>query len=422
MQFVARHLKPKIDEALDNFRVVVLHGARQCGKSTLAQVVANQREGTYASLDDDTTRQAALADPQGFLLDQAHPLVVDEIQLGGNRVVRAIKQVVDADPTPGRFLLTGSTNFLTVPTISESLAGRVRLLRLWPLSQAEYNQTDPFRVESWFGLSNAVPNRPRLTNKTKSSRHDYMEIICRGGYPEAMELPRGLQRDWFESYIDTVIERDVFALGDLRQRSVLPTLVEWVAASTANELNIQSTASRLGIDRATLGAYLAWMETVFLVHRLPSWSRNPSARPVRRPKIHITDTGLATALLGLDADALTVPTAPATGHMLETFIVNEIARLAAPSTNRLRLHHFRDHQGHEVDLIIERSDGAIVAVEIKATSSPAIDQLRHVAWLRDRLDSISPGTFRAGILLHTGNQEFTIGDRLRTCPINTLWR
>lgn len=421
MQLVARHLRPRIDEALDSFRVVVLHGARQCGKSTLARLVADQRGGTYTSLDDDAARQAALGDPRGFLLDQGHPLVVDEIQLGGDRVVRAIKQVVDADPASGRFLLTGSTNFLTVPSISESLAGRVRLLRLWPLSQAELSGTVPFPVESWFDLSGEDQGRPRLADKTQTSRRDYMEIVCRGGYPEAVALPRELQRDWFESYVETVIERDVVALGDLRRRSSLSTLVEWVAASTASELNVQSTASRLGIDRATLGAYLAWMETVFLVHRLPSWSRSPSARPVRRPKIHIADTGLAAGLMGLDADALTVPTAPATGPMLETFAVNEIARLVASSATRLRLHHYRDHQGHEVDLVIERADGAIVAVEIKATSSPSVDQLRHVTWLRDRLDSASPGAFRAGVLLHTGNQQFTVGDRLQIRPLDTLW-
>ena len=113
VRIVARHVQPRIDEALDNFRAVVLHGARQCGKSTLARLVADGRRGTYTSLDDDATRQAALADPLSFLLDQGHPLVVDEIQLGGDRVVRAVKQLVDADPAPGRFLLTGSTNFLT---------------------------------------------------------------------------------------------------------------------------------------------------------------------------------------------------------------------------------------------------------------------------------------------------------------------
>lgn len=421
MQIVPRHMQPRIEEALDSFRVVVLHGARQCGKSTLARLVADERGGTYTSLDDDAARQAALADPRGFLLDQGHPLVVDEIQLGGDRVVRAVKQAVDAEPGPGRFLLTGSTNFLTVPTISESLAGRVRLLRLWPLSQAELGGTEPFPVEAWFDSAGDGPARPAPAPHLRLSRRDYLEVVCRGGYPEVVAMSRELRPDWFESYVETVVERDVAALGDLRRRSVLPTLLEWVAASTSNELNAQSAASRLGIDRATLGSYLAWMETVFLLHRLPSWSRSPSARPVRRPKIHITDTGLAAGLIGADADALMVPTAPATGPLLETFVVNEIARVVSASASRQRLHHYRDHQGHEVDLVIERADGAIIAVEVKATSSPTVDQMRHVVWLRDRLDSVSPGAFRAGILLHTGDQDFTVGDRLHVRPIDTLW-
>ncbi len=126
--------------------------------------------------------------------------------------------------------------------------------------------------------------------------------------------------------------------------------------------------------------------------------------------------------MGFDADTLIVPTAPATGPMLETFAVNEIARLAALSSSRLRLYHFRDYQGHEADLVIERSDGAILAVEIKATSSPRVEQLRHVVWLRDRLDAVSPGAFRAGILFHTGKQQFMVGDRLHLRPLDTLWQ
>ena len=422
VRIVARHVQPRIEEALDNFRAVVLHGARQCGKSTLARLVADGRRGTYTSLDDDATRQAALADPLSFLLDQGHPLVVDEIQLGGDRVVRAVKQLVDADPAPGRFLLTGSTNFLTVPTISESLAGRVRLLRLWPLSQSELNGSTPFPIEAWFEEAGAGTGPRPPTRPGGVSRRGYMELVCRGGYPEVSTLSRNLRRGWFESYLETVIERDIVALGDLRRRAVLPMLLEWVAASTASELNVQGASSRLGIDRATLASYLAWMETVFLIHRLPSWSRSPSARPVRRTKVHITDTGLAAGLMGLDADALTVPTAPATGPLLETFVANEIARGLSTSASRLRLFHYRDHQGHEVDLVIERSDGAIAAIEIKATSSPSVDQLHHASWLRDRMDSVSPGAFRAGILLHTGHQQFTVGDRLHVCPIDTLWR
>lgn len=407
---------------MDNFRVVVLHGARQCGKSTLARLVASERGGRYTSLDDDVARQAAVADPRGFLLDQGHPLVVDEIQLGGDRVVRALKQVVDADPAPGRFLLTGSTNFLTVPTISESLAGRVRVMRLWPLSQAELNGSNPFGLERWFSDEGTEPSplRPSATRHGPLVRRDYMELLCRGGYPEAVALPASLRRDWFESYVETVVERDVVALGDLRRRAVLPLLLEWIAASTAGELNVHAVSSRLGIDRATLSSYLAWMETVFLAHRVPSWSRNPSARPVRRPKVHITDTGLAAGLMGLDADALMGPTAPATGPLLETFVVNEVARSLSASADRMRAYHYRDHQGHEVDLVVERADGAVVAVEVKATSAPSVAQMQHLGWLRDRVDAAAPGAFRAGILLHTGEQRFTVGDRLKVCPVDSL--
>jgi len=421
MRIIARHMQPRLEEALDNFRVVMLHGARQCGKSTLARLVAAQRGGTYTSLDNEATRQAAAADPRGFLLDQAHPLVIDEVQLGGDRIVREIKQAVDANPAAGRFLLTGSTNFLTVPTISESLAGRVRLLQLWTLSEAELEGTTPPTLESWFDHRSDTPTRPNLSHQRSASRHDYLELVCRGGYPEIAALDLGVRAGWFDSYAATVIERDVVALGDLRRRTVLPVLLEWVAANTSGELNVQSAASRLGVDRVTFNSYLTWLETVFLVHRLPSWSRNPSARTVRRPKIHLSDTGLAASLMGVDAAALSAPTAPARGALLESFVVNEIARCLSTSASRLRMYHYRDHRSHEVDLVIERADGAVVAAEIKATSSPNVQQLRHIAWLRDHLDVVSPGAFRAGILFHTGDQRFTLGDRLHLRPINTLW-
>lgn len=420
MSLYQRHAEESIREALGHFRVVVLHGARQCGKSTLARLVAAERGGTYTTLDADATRQAALTDPLGFLLDQPHPLVIDEIQLGGDRVVRAIKQAVDADPTPGRFLLTGSTNFLSVPTISESLAGRVRLLRLSPLSQAELNSAPAPDVAAWF-----EPERIRTVAEPAAgslSRRDYLELLSRGGYPEALALPEARRGDWFETYAETVVERDVVALGDLRRRTLLPRLLEWTAAGTAGELNVTAASSRLGVDRATLDSYLRWLETVFLVQRLPSWSRNLTARPVRRPKIHVCDTGLACGLLGIDAAGLMPPTSTVTGPLLESFVVNEIARALPTAAGRLRMHHYRDHQGHEVDIIIGRADGALVAVEVKATSSPSAAQLRNVAWLRDRLDAVAPGAFRAGMLLHTGHQHLTIGDRLHVRPISTLWR
>ena len=250
--FIERHLTAEVEGALDHFRVVVLHGGRQCGKSTLARQVAETRGGTYLTLDDPTILQAALADPITFLSQPAAPVVVDEIQLAGDRLVRAAKQLVDTDGTPGRFLFTGSTNFLTVPSISESLAGRVRILRLWPLSQAELAGRPPAPIGQWFdGDPGRVPAEPLL-------RRDYLDALCRGGYPEAQALEPPYRDDWYRDYIETVTQRDIVALADVRKTSALPRLVRWAAATTSGELNLATAARDLGIDRRTVTTYLEW--------------------------------------------------------------------------------------------------------------------------------------------------------------------
>ena len=412
---IDRHLRRRLDRALDGFRVVMVHGPRQSGKTTLARLVTESRRGTYRTLDDDATREAALNDPMTFLTEYEGLTTVDEIQLGGDRVVRAIKQLVDAEPTPGRFLLTGSTNFLTVPTISESLAGRVGILGLWPLSEAELLGSPPSAFDAWF-------NQPaRFGRGEPTERRQYLEMLCRGGYPEVMNLDPRMRDDWYDSYINTVTSRDVFELADIRRKASFPSLLRWVAAATATEVNVTTAASDLGIDRSTVVSYLEWLRTVFLIHELPPWSRNLTSRAVRRPKLYVTDSGLASNLLGVDVAMLAPATARATGPLLETFTVNEIARQLTASGSRVDMFHYRDHQKREIDLVLERRDGAVVAVEVKATRSPTAGHLHHVRWLRDKLDSAAPGTFRAGVLLHTGSQSLIVGDRLHLRPISMLW-
>ncbi len=412
---IARHLHHRLDQALDAFRVVMVHGPRQSGKTTLACLVTERRGGTYTTLDDDATREAALNDPITFLSETDGLLTVDEIQLGGDRLVRAIKQLVDTDPTPGRFLLTGSTNFLTVPTISESLAGRVRVLGLWPLSEAELVGHPPCAFDRWF-------DQPaRFGTGLPTLRSRYMELLCRGGYPEIVSMDPLLRDDWYSSYIETVTRRDLFELADIRRKRAFPSLLLWVAAATATEVNITRAANDLDIDRSTVMSYLEWLRTVFLIQELPSWSRNFTSRAVRRSKLHVTDTGLAANLLGVGPEMLAPATARGTGPLLETFAVNEISRQLTASGSRVGMFHYRDHQKREIDLILERRDGAVVAVEVKATASPTLGHLRHVQWLRDKLDSVAPGTFRAGVLLHTGPQSLTVGDRLHLRPISMLW-
>lgn len=417
-----RHLSSSLEDALDTSRVVVLHGPRQSGKSTLARRIAAERGGDYVTLDDDDFLAVALDDAHAFLRAFRSPMVIDEVQRAGDRLVRAVKIAVDdGENATGRFLLTGSSNFLTVPTISESLAGRAVILTLWPFSQAELRASAPQRspnaVERWFEGSPAL----QRAASSAISRSEYLAMTCVGGFPEVQRLDARGRRRWFSAYAETVVRRDIAQLGDIRRIALLPRVLQLAAAQTAGELNVSRWADQLGADRATVQSYLGWLRTVFLIHELPSWRRNRTARVVRRPKLHIADSGLAAGLLGLTADAVASLHHPMTGPLLETFAVNEIVRLCAASEMPVSLHHYRDSNQHEVDLVIERSDGAVVAVEIKATSSPRADDLRHLARFRDRLDAVDPGSLRAGVLLHTGANTLPHGDRLLSASLDTLW-
>jgi predicted AAA+ superfamily ATPase len=414
MSLIGRHLESRVHEALDAFRVVVVHGARQCGKTTLARQVIEQRGGSYVSLDDDVQREAAHNDPMTFLTGLRLPCAIDEIQLVGDRLIRALKIIVDRDPSRGNYLLSGSTNFLTVPTISESLAGRVRILQLEPLSEAEIVGTSGQAVDGWFDGSVA-------SALGAFERTDYLERVCRGGYPEPLGLTTSERTGWFESYVATVIQRDLVALADIRNSAALPRLLRWTAAVSGEELNATRAARDLGVNRNTIHSYLEWLRTVFLVRDLPPWSRNLSSRATQRSKIHLTDSGLAADLIGTDVAGLTPVTAPATGKLLESFVINEVARLLSASMQSIHMSHYRDKAGREIDLMLERRDGAVVAVEVKATSSPAATHARHLRWLRDHLDRADPAAFCAGVLLHTGEQQATIGDRLHVVPISALW-
>ena len=417
LPYVERHARQVVLDALDTSRVVMLHGARQSGKTTLARQIASERHGSYASLDDDTVLAAAADDPISFLTAGASPRAIDEVQRGGDRLIRAVKRLVDDDPAAGRFLLTGSTNFLTVPTISESLAGRVRLLELRPLSRAELAAVPPLTIDAW---RNGTPD---LRAGGGTSRSDYFDMTCQGGYPGAVRL--GASHDalaaWFDDYVTTVVGRDLGFLASIRDESAMDRLLAWTAACTASTLNVSEAARRLGVTRPTLNRYMEWLRAVFLVEALPAWSRNAFSRALQRPKIHLTDSGLAAALLAASPEALAEPTSTAAGPLLETFVVNEIARQASTDPRRPTLCHYRDRDGREADLMLEWRDGATVAIEIKASQSPSPSAAGQLAWLRDRLDTAAPGAFRAGVLLHTGQTHLKLGDRLFVAPIDSLW-
>ena len=419
-QHIQRHLAPRLIDALTGFRVVVLHGPRQSGKTTLARRIAEEAGGTYLTLEDAPTLHTALDDPVALLTSRPKPLVIDEVQTGGDRIIKTVKKLVDEEQEPGRFLLTGSTDFLSVPTISESLAGRARIMRLGPLSMAEISGLPRPVVENWLNdFENPTALRPALRPSTVT-RATYAQLICNGGYPEVLRLPDHLRSGWFDSYVETVVERDIAALADVRRLTTMGPLLRWSAAMTSQELNIAATSRRLEISQPTAVRYLDWLRTVFLVHELPAWSRNLVARARRRPKLHLADTGIAANLLGASSEALLEPTSTAFGHLAESFVVGELSRQTAAASTRITMWHYRDSR-HEVDMILERPDGGVVAVEVKASSSPAPSTAGHLIWLRDRLDQTSPGLFLGGIVLHMGEHDLKIGDRIHMRPISSLW-
>jgi predicted AAA+ superfamily ATPase len=284
--------------------------------------------------------------------------------------VLAVKAAVDRDRRRGQFILTGSTNFLTVPTISESLAGRADFVTLWPLSQGElHGGTDGFVDRAFAGPEALLAHRGAAIG-----RDEYLERLCLGGMPDLLTITERGRRRWFQNYVATVLSREVETAGDIRRSDAMSAMVRYFAATTASELVLSTAAERLGIARATTAEYLPWLQTVFLIHQLPAWSRNLTAKVVKRPKIHMVDTGVAANLLGRRPEALRHPTEPATGPLFETFVVNEIAKQLTWCDTFARLFHFRDRDGTEVDAVAEADDGRVVAVDSASGGLPRVEQ------------------------------------------------
>jgi hypothetical protein len=370
----------------------------------------------YVSLDNDDERDVAAADSRTFLSAWRKPLIIDEIQRVGESLVLAVKVEVDNDNTRGQFILTGSTNFLTVPTISESLAGRVGIVTLWPFSQGELTGgTDSF-VDRAFDAPGDLPSHRGHC----PSRPDYFEALCVGGFPAVQGMSARMRRPWFESYVDTVLRREVELVDDLRRFGALSGMVRYFAATTGQELVISSVAEKLGIDRSTADRYYPWLETVFLLHHMPSWGTNLTSRVVKRPKVYVADTGVAASLVGKEPRAVERPTDPAAGPLFETFIVNELHKQLGWSETYARMYHFRDRTGAEVDVVLEAPDGRVVGVEIKATSTPRMDDFRWLKFLRDRIDRAG-GEFVVGVVLHTGERRLPFGDRMVALPAADVW-
>jgi uncharacterized protein len=413
---IERALTPRLLDALGDRPVTLLVGARQAGKTTLAQsVAAGAHPARYLTFDDPPTLAAASGDPVGFLAGLSGDVILDEVQLVPE-LFRALKATVDRDRRPGRFLLSGSAQVLLLPRLSESLAGRMEILTLWPFSQGEVVEgagVSKTFVDAAFA---AGPLR-RATGAAWGSDEARARIVL-GGFPEVRTLRDGRRRAaWFASYITTILHRDVRDIANVEGLVTMPALLALLAARSASQLNVSELSRSAGMKLTTLNRYLALLETVFLIYRLPAWVPNHGKRLVKSPKLHFVDTGLAAHLLGLDVAGLSAMP-QAYGALLETFVANELQKQLGWAEERARLFHYRSMDRKEVDLVMEDAAGRIVGMKVRASASPGQADFKG---LRD-LQKLAGKRFVRGVVLHLGDSALSFGDRFEAAPLASLWQ
>lgn len=405
-QFYPRFILARMHQALRDTPVVLLNGPRQCGKTTLVgQLVGGRR--SYLTLDDDTVLASARSDPGGFLrgLDRAS---IDEVQRAPE-LLRAIKRTVDQDRRPGRFLLTGSADLLALPRVSESLAGRMEVITLLPLAHSELLRRKPrFLDHAFMGKLGSVSS-PVLGS-------ELVELILAGGYPDLLARSPSRRQQWARDYTRAVVARDVRDVAEVARLDEMPRLMRALAHHAGQLLNFAELGGQLGLDAKTARRYLGILEQVYLVRRVEPWFTNRLKRMVKTPKLHFLDTGLLAALRGLTAERLSSDR-EALGALLETFVFSEIAKLLTWTDREVTVHHYRDKDQHEVDLVLERDDGAIVGVEIKASATV---HEHDFGGLR-RLARACGDRLKLGLVLHDGEVSVPFGDRLFAAPISALW-
>jgi predicted AAA+ superfamily ATPase len=316
---------------------------------------------------------------------------------------------VDRERVPGRFLLTGSANVLFVPRLADSLAGRMAILRLHPLAQCELAGRAPRFLDTLFAAGFRTATSPRLGPALA-------ERIVAGGYPAALARRTARRRAaWYRDYVETQVQRDVRDLARIRALEALPRLLALAAGYTARLINVTDLAGAFQLTRQTVHDYVTLLERVFLIDRLPPWHSNRLSRLVKTPKIHMGDTGVACALLGLDAEQLRRDRATL-GPMLETFVYQELKRQASWDDVPVSFNHFRDRDGAEVDLVLERA-GQVAGVEVKAAATVLPVDFRPLRKLRDAAGD----RFAAGIVLYDGEITAGFGDGLFAVSARALW-
>jgi predicted AAA+ superfamily ATPase len=403
-----RFVKPVLDKALKRSKVVLLNGARQVGKTTLArEYVENGYH--YVTFDDENVYLAAKRSPDDFIKDSPKPLILDEVQRIPELFLR-IKMDVDAHQDPGRYLLTGSANPLLIPKLGDSLAGRMEVIDMLPLSMGEILNKKEHFVDTIF---EEVALRSPSQSMSKKELYNRMVI---GGYPSVQHIDSEMRDAWLGSYINLILQKDVKDLAHIEKITEMPHLLRILAARSSQLLNVANVSTELKMVNKTVDRYLTLLQAVFMAYLQPSWSNNLTTRLVKSPKVYLVDSGLLSYLLNVTVDRM-VDDNFYTGNIVENFIVGELKKQALWSSTQVELFHFRTSSGEEVDIVLEDRSGNIVGIEIKSSSTVAPHDFKGLIYLQNKTNH----KFKRGIVLYTGNQYIPFGHNLCALPINALW-
>jgi predicted AAA+ superfamily ATPase len=408
-----RHITPLLADALSDTPVVVINGARQSGKSTLVQSLAGAQAQPrrYLTLDDPAILNAAKSDPAGFINGLQGAVTLDEVQRAPE-IFLPIKAAVDRDRQPGRFLLTGSADVMLLPGMADSLAGRMEVLSLWPLSAAEVvdsphiNRADALFSGDMSALNVLPCDRPEL-----------IAHLLAGGFPDAVARTVATRRTaWFDAYVQAMLQRDVRDLANIEQLTEIPNLLQLLATRSATLLNFAELSRTAGIAQSTLKRYFALLEMLFLVVRVPPWERNPGKRLVKAPKVFLPDSGLLCHFLAATAESLsTKPGLP--GGAVETLVLSELLKHVAFSRQGLSMWHYRTQSNIEVDFILENRMGQITGIEVKSSATVDAKDFKGLRHLQETESAI----FQRGIVLYAGREVVPFGDSLWAVPLSIWW-
>jgi predicted AAA+ superfamily ATPase len=397
--------------ALKDRPVVLLNGPRQSGKSTLIQWLAKQKHpARYITFDDANVQSIAKANPEGFVSGLEGNVVLDEVQRVPE-IFLAIKSAVDRKRTPGRFLLTGSANILLVPRISDSLAGRMEILSLLPLSQREIEKRNDTFVDAVFSRQFRPAVQGTLT------RQKLIEKILTGGFPEVVtEIARARRAAWFRSYITSILQRDVRELANIEGLTAMPKMLSLLASRAGGLLNFADLSSTGGVPQTSLKRYMTLLQTTYLVHLLPPWYGNIGKRLIKTPKVYLLDSGLAAHLLDvnnqrLDNDSTLL------GHLVELFVVTELLKQLTVSKESAQLFFFRSQAGNEIDLVLEHPNGSLVGIEVKLGATVNASMFSSLKMFADDVGK----RFVRGIVFYGGNQVVPFASNMHAMPLDALW-